>query len=55
MLPWAVVILIIGLTGGILGLSGTSGVATNIAWILSAVSLMVALIIFLTGRGPRIP
>jgi uncharacterized membrane protein YtjA (UPF0391 family) len=53
MLGWALTFLIIALIAGALGLSGIAGAATNIAWILFVVGLVVALFFFLTGRRPR--
>jgi len=35
-------------------MSGIAGAATNIAWILFVVGLIVALVFFLTGRRPRV-
>jgi uncharacterized membrane protein YtjA (UPF0391 family) len=54
MLGWALTFLIIALIAGALGLSGIAGAATNIAWILFVVGLIVALFFFLTGRRPRV-
>jgi uncharacterized membrane protein YtjA (UPF0391 family) len=52
MLSWALTFLIIGIIAGILGLSGIAGTATNIAWILFVIGLVLALIFFITGRRP---
>ena len=52
MFSWAVTFLIVGLIAGVLGLSGIVGTATNIAWILFVVGLVLALIFFITGRRP---
>ncbi len=54
MIGWALTFLIIALVAGALGLSGIAGAATNIAWILFVVGLIVALVFFLTGRRPRV-
>ncbi|GAB4183246.1 MAG: DUF1328 domain-containing protein [Wenzhouxiangellaceae bacterium] len=54
MLRWALVFLIVGLVAGLLGFSGIAGVATNIAWIIFVVALILALAFFITGRRPRI-
>lgn len=54
MLSWALIFLIIAIIAGALGLSGVAGAATNIAWILFVIGLIVALIFFLSGRRPRI-
>ena len=50
MISWAVTFLIIAIIAGLLGFSGIAGAATNIAWILFVVGLVVAAILFLTGR-----
>jgi len=52
MLSWALIFLIVAIIAGALGLSGIAGAATNIAWILFVIGLIVALIFFLTGRRP---
>lgn len=52
MLGWALTFLIIALIAGALGLSGIAGVATNIAWILFVIGLILALIFFISGRRP---
>ncbi|AFJ03181.1 small integral membrane protein [Methylophaga frappieri] len=54
MFSWAITFLIIGLIAGVLGLSGIAGTATNIAWILFVVGLVLAIIFFVTGRKPPI-
>jgi uncharacterized membrane protein YtjA (UPF0391 family) len=52
MLSWALTFLIIGIIAGALGLSGIAGTATNIAWILFVIGLILAVIFFITGRRP---
>ena len=52
MLGWALTFLIIALVAGALGFSGIAGAATNIAWILFVVGLIIALIFFIRGRSP---
>ncbi|MBL38528.1 MAG: DUF1328 domain-containing protein [Xanthomonadales bacterium] len=52
MLGWALTFLIVGLIAGALGLSGIAGAATNIAWILFVIGLVLALIFFISGRRP---
>lgn len=54
MLSWALLFLIVGLVAGVLGLSGIAGVATNIAWILFVVGLILAIILFVRGRRPPV-
>ncbi|MEY6433571.1 DUF1328 domain-containing protein [Thioalkalicoccus limnaeus] len=52
MISLALAFLIVAIIAGVLGLTGIAGVATNIAWILFVVGLILALIFFLTGRRP---
>ena len=52
MLGWALTFLIVGLIAGALGLSGIAGAATNIAWILFVIGLILAIIFFISGRRP---
>jgi len=52
MLSWALIFLVVALIAGALGLSGVAGAATNIAWILFVIGLVVALIFFISGRRP---
>lgn len=53
MIYWALIFLIVAIIAGALGLTGVAGAATNIAWILFVVGLVVALFFFITGRRPR--
>lgn len=55
MLYYALVFLIVGLVAGALGLGGVSGVATQIAWILFVISLVLFIIHLATGRRARLP
>ncbi|NND61066.1 MAG: DUF1328 domain-containing protein [Gammaproteobacteria bacterium] len=52
MLNWAFIFLIVALVAAVLGFSGIAGAATNIAWILFVVGLIVAAVFFLMGRRP---
>ena len=54
MFNWAVTFLIIAIIAGVLGFTGIAGTATNIAWILFVVGLVLALVFMVTGRKPRI-
>jgi uncharacterized membrane protein YtjA (UPF0391 family) len=54
MLNWAVTFFIIAIIAGVLGFSGIAGTATNIAWILFVVGLVLAVVFMLTGRKPNI-
>lgn len=53
MFSWAITFLIIAIVAGVLGLSGVAGAATNIAWILLVVGLILAVIFAVSGRGRR--
>jgi uncharacterized membrane protein YtjA (UPF0391 family) len=54
MIGWAATFLIIALIAGVFGFSGIAGTSANIAWILFVVGLILAVVMFLTGRRPRI-
>ena len=54
MLGWAVVFLIIGLIAAVFGFTGIAGAATNIAWILFVVGIILAIVFAVMGRRPRI-
>jgi uncharacterized membrane protein YtjA (UPF0391 family) len=54
MFNWALTFLIIAIIAAVLGFSGVAGAATNIAWILFVVGLVLALIFFVTGRRPKV-
>lgn len=53
MFNWAVTFLIVALVAGLLGFSGIAGAATEIAWILFVVGLILAIVFYL--RGNRTP
>jgi uncharacterized membrane protein YtjA (UPF0391 family) len=50
MFNWAIIFLVIALVAAVFGFSGVAGAATNIAWILFVVGLVLALVFVLTGR-----
>jgi uncharacterized membrane protein YtjA (UPF0391 family) len=50
MIGWAATFLIVALVAAVLGFSGIAGVATNIAWILFVVGLILAIVFALLGR-----
>ena len=54
MLHWALIFLVIAVIAAVLGFSGIAGAATNIAWILFVVGLIVAAAFFLMGRRPSL-
>jgi uncharacterized membrane protein YtjA (UPF0391 family) len=51
---WAATFLIIAIIAGLLGFTGIAGASANIAWILFVVGLVLAVLMFLTGRRPPI-
>lgn len=54
MLGWAVTFLIIGLIAAVFGFTGIAGAATNIAWILFVVGIVLAVVFMISGRKPRV-
>lgn len=52
MLSWAFTFLLIAIVAALFGFSGIAGTATNIAWILFVVGLILAVIFAITGRKP---
>jgi uncharacterized membrane protein YtjA (UPF0391 family) len=54
MIGWSLSFLIVVIIAGALGFSGIAGTATQIAWILFVVGLIVALVFFVMGRRPRL-
>jgi uncharacterized membrane protein YtjA (UPF0391 family) len=54
MLSWALTFLIIAIIAGVFGFSGIAGTATQIAWGLFVVGLVLAVIFFISGRRPPV-
>ncbi len=52
MLYYALVFLIVGLIAGALGLFGVAAVASQIAWILFLIGIILVVIHTVTGRAP---
>ena len=52
MLSWAVTFFIIALIAAFLGFSGIAGTAANIALILAAIGIVLAIVFFVSGRRP---
>jgi uncharacterized membrane protein YtjA (UPF0391 family) len=50
MLGMALTFLVVAIIAGVLGFTGIAGVATNIAWILFVVGLILALVFAVMGR-----
>ncbi len=54
MLYYALAFLVVGLIAGALGLFGVAAVATQIAWILFLIGVVLVVIDLITGRGSRV-
>lgn len=54
MFNWAIIFLVVAIIAALLGFSGVAGAATNIAWILFVVGLIIAIILFFKGRSTRV-
>ena len=52
MFNWAIIFLVVALIAAVLGFSGIAGMATQFAWILFVVGLVLAVVFFLMGRRP---
>ena len=50
MIGYAATFLVIALVAAVLGFSGIAGIATNIAWVLFVVGLILAIVFALLGR-----
>jgi uncharacterized membrane protein YtjA (UPF0391 family) len=50
MIGYAITFLIVALVAAVLGFTGIAGVATNIAWILFVVGLILAIVFAIFGR-----
>jgi uncharacterized membrane protein YtjA (UPF0391 family) len=57
MLQWALIFLLVAIiaAAAAVGFLGINGIATNSAWILSVISLLVAGIFYFTDRELKIP
>ena len=55
MLYYALVFLIVGLVAGALGQFGVAAVASQIAWLLFLVGIILLVVHLVTGRGARVP
>lgn len=54
MMSWALIFLVVAIIAGVLGFGGIAGTATNIAWILFVVGLILAVVFFIIGKRPRV-
>jgi uncharacterized membrane protein YtjA (UPF0391 family) len=55
MLNYALLFLVVGLIAGALGMFGVAGVATQIAWILFLIGIVLLLIHLVSGRRTLTP
>lgn len=53
MLHYALVFLLVGLVAGALGMLGVAAVATQIAWVLFLIGVVILVVHLVSGRGPR--
>ena len=53
MLYYALMFLVVALIAAVLGMSGVAGMASQIAWFLFAVGIILLIVNFLTGSRPR--
>ena len=54
MLSWALTFFIVAIIAAVLGFSGIAGAATNIAWILFVIGVVLALVFAIAGRRPHL-
>ena len=54
MIYWAAVFLVIAIVAMLLGAGGVAGVSMNIAWILFVVGIILAIVMFVMGRRPKL-
>lgn len=52
MINLAITFLVIAIIAALLGFSGIAGAATQIAWILFVVGLILAIVFYVIGRRP---
>lgn len=53
MLYYALMFLIVGVIAAALGMFGVAGMASQIAWVLFAIGVILLIVNFLTGNRPR--
>jgi uncharacterized membrane protein YtjA (UPF0391 family) len=54
MLYYALVFLVVGLIAGALGLFGVAAMATQIAWVLFLIGIVLVVVHLVSGRGDRV-
>jgi uncharacterized membrane protein YtjA (UPF0391 family) len=55
MLYYALMFLLVGLVAGALGLFGVAVIASQIAWVLFLIGIILIVVHLVTGRGLRVP
>ena len=55
MLYYALVFLVVGIIAGALNLAGVAAVATEIAWILFLIGIVLLVVHMISGRTARVP
>jgi len=55
MLYYALVFLVVGLVAGALGIFSVAAVASQIAWLLFLVGIILLVVHLVTSRGARVP
>ncbi|HKF69038.1 MAG TPA: DUF1328 family protein [Vicinamibacterales bacterium] len=55
MLNYALLFLLVGLIAGALGMFGVAAIATQIAWVLFLIGIVLLLIHFISGRRTLTP
>src|SRR4026207_861373 len=55
MLYYALLFLLVGLVAGALGLFGVAAIASQIAWVLFLIGIILIVVHLVTGRGLRAP
>lgn len=51
MFKWAIIFLVVALIASVLGFSGIAGAATNVAWILAVIGIILFVVFLFMGRG----
>jgi uncharacterized membrane protein YtjA (UPF0391 family) len=54
MLYYELIFLVVGLVAGALGLFGVAAVASQIAWVLFLIGIVLLVIHLINGRAPRV-
>ena len=55
MLRWAIIFAVVALIAALLGFGGVAGLSADLAKIFLLVAVVIIILGFLFGRGPRVP